>query len=65
MQAHVLLFEVDLLTELTLKIPNYIIYNVNYLILRYMLGYTNDLQLHHKYHLMTLCIQACFLISWH
>jgi hypothetical protein len=32
--------------------------------LRRMLGYTNDRQLHHYFHLMTLDIQMCLLTSW-
>jgi hypothetical protein len=34
-------------------------------ILRHMLGYTDDLQLHHKCHLMTLGVHMHLLISWH
>ena len=30
-----------------------------------MLGYNNDSQLHHKYHLKTLGVQVHLLISWH
>jgi hypothetical protein len=39
--------------------------SVTYPILRCMLCYTNDQQLHHKFHLMTLGVQVCLLISWH
>ena len=31
----------------------------------YVLGYTNDQQLHHQCHLMTLGAQVCLLIFWH
>ena len=39
--------------------------NVIYLILRYMLDYIDDLQLHRKYALMTLGVQVHLLISWY
>ena len=32
---------------------------------RCMIGYTNDQQLHHYFHLMTLDIQMHLLTSWH
>ena len=38
--------------------------SVTYPILRRMLGYTNDQQLHHQCHLTTLGIQVRLLISW-
>ena len=37
--------------------------SVTYLILRRMLGYTNDQQLHHQCHLMTIGVQVRLLIS--
>jgi hypothetical protein len=39
--------------------------NVTYPILRCMLGYNVDYQLHHKYHLMKLDVQVRLLIYWH
>ena len=43
----------------------YIYHSVTYLILRRMLGYTNDQQIDHYCHLMTLGIQVHLPISWH
>ena len=40
-------------------------HNVTYAILRHVLGYTDDQQLHHLFHLMTLGAQVGFLIYWH
>jgi hypothetical protein len=39
--------------------------SVTYPILRHMLGYSVDQQLHHECHLMTLGVQVRLLISWH
>ena len=39
--------------------------NVNYPILQRMLGYIDDLQLHHKYQCMTIGVQVPLLIAWH
>ena len=39
--------------------------SVTYSSLRRMLGYTNDQQLHHYFHLMTFGIQVRLLTSWH
>jgi hypothetical protein len=42
------------------------VYNsVIYPILKRMLGYINDEQLPHKYHLVALGVQVRLLISWH
>ena len=38
---------------------------VNYLMLRCTISSTNDQQLHHYCHLMTLGVQVRLLISWH
>ena len=39
--------------------------SVTYPILRHMLGYIDDLRIHHKCDLMILGIQVRLLISWH
>ena len=39
--------------------------NVTHPTLRGMLGYSDDQQLHHQRHLMTLDVQARLLIPWH
>ena len=38
---------------------------VTFPILRHILGYTNDQQLHQYFHLMTLRIQVHKLMPWH
>ena len=38
---------------------------VTYPILRCILGYIDDQQLHYDFHIMTLGSQVCLLISWH
>ena len=39
--------------------------SATYPILGHILAYTDDYQLHHEYHPMTLGIQVRLLISWH
>jgi hypothetical protein len=39
--------------------------SITYHILRHMLGYNNEQQLHYLCHCMTLGIQVHLLISWH
>ena len=46
--------------------PNNLLETITYPILRHMLDYIDDLQLHHKCHLMIILgIQVRLIISWH